>query len=228
MAQLRKLFYLVVALVAVPGPFEAALAQDPERGIEVSMLWSTFFGGDSGPTVPGAPINPRMRYQDTFGSGLGLTAHYFRQLHGVWRWQAGVLYQNWPGQFFEGGELQPGWQYGAGGQFDDLTLTGVYGGFTAIRQPGAKLRPFAAIDLAVVNMSELGVAVNGESQPYWKSTIKDYLLIRGGVAYEIAESTSLTFHAGFSILGQPDSANIFAAGTAGSALVVGVGASHVF
>ena len=228
MPRIRKLLYLVIAVVAGIGPVESALAQEPERGIEVSILWSTFFGGDSGPTVPGAPIEPRMRYQDTFGSGIGLTAHYFRQMHGVWRWQAGVIYQDWPGQYFEGGEFQPGWQYGAGGKFDDLTLTGVYGGFTAIRQPGVKLRPFASIDLAVVNWSELGVVVNGVSQPYWKSTIKDYLLIRGGVAYEISESTSLTFHAGFSVLGKPDSASIFAAGTAGSALVVGVGASHVF
>ena len=228
MARVWKLHCLLIALAAVLVPIESALAQDRERGIEVSILWSTFFGGDSGPTVPGAPIEPRMRYQDTFGSGIGLTALYFRQIHPVWRWQVGVIYQNWPGQYFEGGEFQPGWQFGAGGQFDDLTITGVYGGFTAIRQPGVKLRPFAAIDLAVVNLSELGVVVNGENQPYWKSTIKDYLLIRGGVAYEISESTALTFHAGFSVLGQPERESIFASGTAASALVVGIGASHLF
>ena len=228
MALTRKSCCLALAIL-VPICFsELANARDPERGVEFSILWSSFFGGDSGPTVPGGPLEPETRYQDTFGPGFGVTAQYFRQFHSNYRWQAGLLYQNWPGEFFEGGELQPGWEFGAGGKFDDLTITGVYGGITAIRQPGAKLRPFASIDLAIVRLPELSVVVSGESRPYWKDTLKDYLLIKGGVAYEISATTTLTLDAGFSVLGQPENVNIYSSGTAGSALVVGIGVSYRF
>ena len=210
------------------GLSKPAFAQDPERGVEFSIFASSFFGGDSGPTVPGAAIHPETRYDDTFGSGFGVTAQYFRQVRPVLRWQVGLIYQRWPGEFFEGGEFQVGWAFGAGGLFDDLTFAGVYGGFTLIRQPGAKLRPFASIDLAIVTLSELNVVVSGTSQPYWKSTIKDFALVKGGLAYEVSPAASIIFHAGFSVMGQPESVGIFSSGTAGSTLVVGVGASYFF
>ncbi len=220
------LSYFAMRVVVALSFSEAALAQDLEHGIEFSVLGSSFFGGDSGPTVLRAASASDTRYEDTFGSGVGITVQYFRQIRSVFRWQVGFIHQSWPGEFFEGGEFQEGWEFGAGGQFDDLRLTGIYGGFTAIRERGATLRPFASIDLAIVNLSDLNVAVAGVSQPYWTSTTKDYLLIRGGVAYEISPRASVTFHAGFSILGRPESVNIFSSGTAASAITYGVGVSY--
>jgi len=202
------------------------LAQDPEQGIEFSVLSSSFFGGDSGPTVLGGTQTSETLYEDTFDSGFAITAQYFRQIGSAFRWQVGIIYQYWPGQFFAGGEFQEGWEFGAGGEFDDLSLQGVYGGFTAIRARASKIRPFAAVDLAIVNLSDLNVIVAGASQPYWTSTTKDYLLIKGGIAYEISPRASATLHIGFSVLGQPESVNIFTAATAASAFNIGMGFSY--
>jgi len=224
--KLRLPSLLTMLLVAGLGFFRAALAQEPEQGIEISVLGSSFFGGDSGPTVLGGSLQSESRYDDTFGAGVGLTAHYYRQIRSGFRWQAGIVHQTWPGKFFDGGEFQEGWAFGAGGQFDDLTLTGIYGGFTAIRGPDARFRPFASIDLAIVSLSDVNVVVSGTSQPYWTSTTKDYLVIRGGFAYEISRRTSLTIHAGFSVLGEPESVSLFSSATAASALNFGVGVSY--
>lgn len=101
-------------------------------------------------------------------------------------------------------------------------------GITVIRQPGPKWRPFASFDLAVVQISELNVRVSGVTQPYWESTIKDYGNIRGGIAYVVSPRASVTFHAGFSVLGEPDSVDIFSSGTAGSSLNFGIGGSYTF
>jgi len=225
--KLRFASFLAMLLVGGLGFSRAALAQEPEQGIEISILRSSFVGGDSGPTVLGGNVGSESRYDDTFSAGVGLTAQYFRQIRSVFRWQVGIVHQSWPGKFFEGGEFQEGWAFGAGGQFDDLTLTGVYGGLSAIRGPDARFRPFASIDLAIVSLSNVNVVVSGTSQPYWTSTTKDYLQMRGGVAYEISPRASLTIHAGFSVLGQPESVSIFSSGTAASALNFGVGISYV-
>lgn len=226
--RLRYFNFTAILVAEALSSSAPVLAQDPERGIELNVSGSSFFGGDSGPTVPGAPVHPETRYGDTFGTGYGITAQYFRQVRPVLRWQLGIIHQNWPGEFFEGGEFQDGWEFGAGGQFDDLTFTGVYGGITLIRQSGAKLRPFASIDLAIVSVSKVEVVVSGASQPYWESSIKDFLLMKGGLAYEVSPSTSVIFQAGFSVLGKPENVSIFSAGTAGSSLVVGIGASYSF
>lgn len=216
----------VMATIAAVSFSESVLGQAREQGVEVSVITSSFFGGDAGPTVLGGPLASETLYDDTFGSGFAVAAQYFRQLGSVFRWQIGFIHQDWPGEFFEGGEFQGGWEFGAGGKFDDLRLTGIYGGFTAIRGRGAKIRPFAAIDLAIVNLSDVNVVVSGVGQPYWTSTTKDYLLIKGGLSYEISPKASVTCHVGFSVLGRPDSVNIFSAGTAGSALNLGVGFSY--
>jgi hypothetical protein len=217
-----RLSCVLIALTAL-GVSGAAVAQESERGFEVSVLASSFFGGHSGPTVVFASMHPETRYEDTFGSGFAITAQYFRQIHPVFRWQAGVIYQNWPGEFFEGGEFQNGWEFGAPGEFDDLTLTGVYAGVTAIRRPVSKVRPFASMDLALVNMSAVNVVVAGVSQPYWRSTAKDFMLIKGGIAYEISAKTSVTFLAGFSVMGRPDSVDTLSSGTSAAAWNIGVG-----
>ena len=224
-SQLSLPSFLVLLLVGGLGFPTAGLAQDLEAGIEISVLGSSFFGGDSGPAVLGGGNRSEARYEDTFGSGIGLTAQYYRQIRSIYRWQIGMVHQSWPGKFFEGGELQAGWQFGAGGQFDDLTVTGIYGGLTAIGAPETRFRPFASIDLAIVSLSGINVVVSGTSQPYWTSTTKDYLLIRGGVAYEISPRASLTIHGGFSVLGQPETVSVFSSGTAASALNFGVGLS---
>lgn len=203
-------------------------AQELERGVSASILVSRFAAGESGPTVVNAPIHPETRYGDTFGTGVGLTAQYFRQIGTVFRWQAGFVYRSWPGRHFEGGEFQPGWEFGAAGKFDDLTLAGVVGGLSIIRQPGSKLRPFAAIDLAVVHMSELNVVTSGASEPYWESTTKDFLTLKCGFSYQASSRTSVLFHAGMSILGKPDNIDIMTSATAGTSLDAGIGVSYTF
>lgn len=224
--QLNILSFLAVLLAGGLGASSTGLAQAPEHGFEISILGSSFFAGDSGPTVLGGGLRSEAHYDDTFGAGIGVTAQYFRQIRSVFRWQAGIVHQAWSGEFFEGGEFQEGWAFGTGGQFDDLTLTGVYGGFTAVRGSDAKFRPFASIDLAIVRLSDMNVVVSGTSQPYWTSTTKDYLLLRGGVAYKISPRASLTIHAGFSVLGRPESVSVFSSGTAASALNFGIGVSY--
>lgn len=217
----------LLSFIAIGSP-DTAEAQDDERGIEVAIHGSSFFGGDSGPVVVFAPIQPETLYEDTFGTGFGITAAYFRQFSSVWRWQLGLVYQNWPGELFEGGEFQPGWQFGAAGQFGDLTLTGVYGGVTVIRRRGTKIRPFASMDLAIVNMAEVNVNVDGTTQPYWESTIKDFLLMKAGVAYEASEAAQISFYTGVTIVGSPESVDFFSAANAGSALILGASVSYIF
>ena len=226
--QLRRIDCLGALLVATMGVSAVAAAQDTEQGVEFSAFGSSFFGGDSGPTVVGAPLHPETRYEDTFGAGFGLMVQYFRQVRPILRWQAGLIHQSWPGKFFEGGEFQPGWAFGAGGRFDDLKFTGIYGGITFIRQPGAKLRPFASVDLAIAKLSKVDVSVSGESQPYWKSTTKDFLIMRAGVAYRISAAAHVTLYGGFSVMGEPESVDIFSSATAASSLVAGIGASYAF
>jgi len=207
---------------------EALPAQELERGISVSILGSGFVAGESGPHVVNAPIHPDTGYSDTFGTGVGLSVQYFSQVKTTFRWQAGLVYRFWPGQHFEGGEFQPGWEFGAAGQFDDLTLVGVSCGLSIIRPAGPKLRPFASIDLAIVRMSQLNVAVNGVSQPYWDSAAKDFLTMQAGLSYQVSPRAAVLFHAGMSILGQPDSTGIFTSGTAGTAFDAGIGVSYAF
>jgi len=203
-------------------------AQELERGISVSILGSGFVAGESGPHVVKAPIHPETGYADTFGTGVGLTVQYFSHVTTTFRWQAGLVYRSWPGQHFEGGEFQPGWEFGAAGQFDDLTLAGVSGGLSIIRQPGPKLRPFASIDLAIVRMSQLNVAVNGASHPYWESAAKDFLTMQAGLSYQVSPRAAALLHAGISILGKPESSGIFTSGTGGSAIDAGIGVSYAF
>ena len=204
------------------------LAQELERGISVSILGSGFVAGESGPHVVSAPIHPETGYSDTFGTGVGLTVQYFSQVKTTFRWQAGLVYRSWPGQHFAGGEFQPGWEFGATGRFDDLTLAGISCGLSIIRQPGPKLRPFASMDLAIVRMSQLNVAVNGASQPYWESAAKDFLTMQAGLSYKVSPRAAVLFYAGMSILGQPESAGILSSGTGGSAFDAGIGVSYAF
>jgi hypothetical protein len=206
----------------------AIAAEAPEHGMEVSVFGSSFFAGDSGPTVGVGGSMSEALFSDTFDTGFGLNAHYYRQFHPTFRWQVGLLYQRWAGKYFEGGEFQPVTEFGAGGQFDDLTLTGVFGGLTAIARRDSKLQPYASMDLALVNIAELNVTVNGVSQPYWKNTYKDYIQLRAGVAYVASENVTVVLHAGISTLGTPDAVDIFSQGTAGSALNFGVGLSVPF
>ena len=217
----------LLSLIAI-GSSESARAQDDERGIEVAIHGSSFFGGDSGPVVVNAPIHPETMYEDTFGTGFGITAAYFRQFSTIWRWQIGLVHQNWPGELFEGGHFQPGWEFGAAGRFGDLTLTGVYGGVTVIRRPGTKIRPYASMDLAIVNMAKVNVTVDGTSQPYWESTIKDFLLMKAGIAFEVSEAAQISVYTGFSVLGAPESVDIISSGTAGSASIFGASVSYIF
>lgn len=228
LAKSRLFYFLAIAIISTAGFSATAVAQSIERGVEFSVFGSSFFGGESGPTVVNAPIHPETSYSDTFGTGFGISAQYFRQIRSVFRWQAGLIYQNWPGEYFEGGEFQPGWEFGAAGQFGDLEITGIYGGFTVIRQPGAKLRPFVSMDLAIVNMSKLNVVVSGVSEPYWDSSTKDYMIVKGGLAYQVSEKAAVTFHAGFSVMGEPESVSVFTGGTSGSSTVLGIGASYTF
>jgi hypothetical protein len=79
-----------------------------------------------------------------------------------------------------------------------------------------------------VRLSAVDVVVAGASQPYWESTTKDFLVMKGGLAYEVSPATSVIFHVGFSVLGKPESTSVFSSATAASSLVVGVGASYSF
>ena len=205
-----------------------SLAQAADQGVEVSVFSSTFFGGDSGPTVGRDGVLTDTRYSDTFNTGFGLNVHYYRQFHPIYRWQVGLLHHRWAGNFFDRGEFQPAAEFGAGGQFDDLVLTGVFGGLTAIARRHSKVQPYASVDLAIVNIARLDVTVNGVTQPYWKNSYKDHIHVRAGVAYVMSEKATIVFHIGFSTLGAPDAVDIFSSGTAGSAVNVGVGASFPF
>lgn len=220
--------YFLPALFIWPFLSGTAAAGDPERGVNVSVVGSSFVAGESGPTVVNAPFHPETGFEDTFGRGLGLSAEYFRHFSANFRWQVGILYRNWPGERFEGGEFQPGWEFGGAGDFDDLSVVGVYGGISVIRRAGPKLRPFASMDLAVVRMKELDVSVSGSSQPYWTSTTKDLLTMKGGLSYEISPRSAVLFHAGFTILGEPESSGIFSSATAGTAADIGIGLSYTF
>ena len=203
----------------------SALAQEPEHGIEASVFGSAFFGGDSGVQFGAGSAASRTRYSNTFDTGIGFNVHYYRQFHPTYRWQAGVLHHRWPGNYFNGGEFQVGAQFGAPGQFDDLVITGVFGGFTAIARRHSQWQPYASADLALVHIEELNVTVNGVSQPYWKSSFKDHLHLRAGVQYLASETVTIVVHLGFSILGTPDAVDIFSSATAGSAADVGIGVS---
>ena len=223
--RIRRLVPVVLLGLAVS---PALHAQGPERGISISVSGSGFVAGESGPTVVPAPIHPETGFEDTFGTGVGISAQYFRQMGAAFRWQVGLIHRRWPGQYFEGGEFQPGWQFGAAGRFDDLALTGAYAGVSVIRPPGPKLRPFASLDLAVVRISELNVTVSGDSEQYWKSATKDFLVLKGGITYRVSDRTAVLIHAGASILGQPDSVDVFAGATAGTAADVGIGIDYTF
>jgi hypothetical protein len=220
--------YFVVGLLTWSFIAGTAAAENPERGVNVSIVGSGFVAGESGPTVVNAPLHPETGFEDTFGTGIGLSAEYFRHFSANFRWQVGILYRNWPGERFEGGEFQPGWEFGGAGDFDDLSVVGVYGGISVIRQAGPKLRPFASMDLAVVRMKELDVSVSGASQPYWISTTKDLLTMKGGLSYEISSRSAILFHVGFTILGKPESTSVFSSATAGTAADMGIGFSYTF
>lgn len=143
----------MVCAVLVGGP---ALAQAPSSyGFAAGAFLLQFVGGMSGPETPISAT----RYSDTFDTGAGVRLEAFRDLSDGWRGQVGIVYAQWSGRSFTGGEFP------AGAQFGDFSLAGPYLGlrYSMAREPDYV--PYLLGNFGLVYLSSLNVASGGNTVP---------------------------------------------------------------
>jgi hypothetical protein len=209
-----ELFVFLFALLAAAPALAADEAPPASRyGFAAGVFASQFIAGDAGPVT----LVSETLYADTFDTGFGLRLEGYRNFDSGWRGQIGLVYSQWSGRFFTGGEFP------AGAQFGDFSLYGIYiGGRSPVRRAEG-FQPYFLGNLGLVHLSELTVVSGGTAVPYWTGNWRDYLELGAGVARRTGSGV-ITLDVRLQIFGPPEPATWpLAAATAGTTILIGMG-----